>query len=313
MATKETEGYCWEHKYRPKHIKDVILPQDYKNFFNKILEANASVNVILASRTGGTGKTTCAEALANDLGCEYKKINASDARGIDMVRTQIVNFASSMSMDGKTKLVILDEADGLSADAQGSLRNYIDEFQDSCRFVLTCNKLGKIIPQLKEAGGRTMVLEYEMNKPEYRTEMMAQVFKRLCGILKVEGIPYDEEIVKKLIIKKYPSIRSLMATLQKFAMMKGKIDESVIQFAEIGEELANLVLGKHLTDARKYIAERGLDYTDVFSFFMDNVVPKVKNPGDAIINIADYEAKCALSSDPSIQIAACIVSLFGCI
>lgn len=311
--SSETEGYVWEHKYRPKHIKDVILPQDYKNFFNKILNANASVNVILASKTGGTGKTTCAEALANDLGCEFQKINASDDRGIQMVREKIVNFAGTVSMDDKPKLVILDEADGLVPDAQRSLKTYIDEFQDTCRFILTCNKIGKIIPQLQEAGGRTMVLEFEMNKPEYRDEMKVLVLKRLCGILKYEKIEYDEEVVKKLIDKKYPSIRSLMAVLQKYSMMKGKIDESVISYAEIGEELAKLVLGKHLTAARQYISERGLDYTDVFGFFMDNVVPQLKNPGDAIISIADYEANCALSSDPSIQIAACIVSLFACI
>lgn len=308
-----TKDYVWEAKYRPHRIKDVILPQEYKNFFNKIIEDKASANILLASRTGGTGKTTCAMAIAEELGCEYKKINASDERGIEMVRSQIVNFASTMSDDGRPKLVILDEADGLSADAQKSLRSYIDEFQDNCRFILTCNKIGKIIPQIKEEGGRTMVLEFEMNKPEYREEMKAGILKRLCGILKVEQIPYDEEVVKVLIDKKYPSVRSLMAILQKYSMMKGKIDNSIIEFADIGDELAELVLGKHLTAARKYISEHGLDYTDVLGFFMNNLVPKLKNQGDAIIAIADYEANCALSSDPSIQIAACIVTLFGCI
>lgn len=308
-----TDGFVWERKYRPRHIRDVILPQDYKNFFNKILEAKASVNLILASRKGGTGKTTTAMALAEDLGCEFKKINASDERGIQMVRDRIVNFASSVSMDGKPKLIILDEADGLSAEAQDSLRTYIDEFQDDCRFILTCNKLGKIIPQLKDDGGRTMVFEFEMNKPAYRTEMKAQVLKRLCGILKHENVPYDEEVVKKLIDKKYPSIRALMAILQQYAMMKGRIDDSIIEYANVGEELAKLVLEKHLTAARKYIEEHGLDYTDVFGFFMSSVVPKLKNPGDAIMRIADYDANCAISSDPSIQIAACIVSIFACI
>ena len=309
----DTNSYVWEHHYRPLHIADVILPTDYKNFFNKIISDNASVNIILASRTGGTGKTTCAEAIARDLDCEVKKINASDERGINMVRDQIANFAGTMSMDGKPKLVILDEADGLSPDAQDSLKGYLDKYKDDCRFILTCNKLSKIIGPLKEAGGRTMVLEFEMNKPEYKKEMAGQILKRMCYILEQEHVPYEIEALKKLIVKRYPSIRSIIACLQKYSMMKGKIDESVIAYTQIGEEFAKLVLGKHLTEARKYIAEHGLDYTDVFGFLMDNVVPKLKNPGDAIISIADYEANCAFSSDTSIQMAACIVSLFGCI
>lgn len=306
----DTKNYVWEHKFRPRHIKDVILPQDYKNFFNKILEADASMNLILASKTGGTGKTTCAMALAEDLDTEYRKINASDERGIQMVREQIVNFATTMSLNGKTKLIILDEADGLSVDAQKSLRSYIDEFQDNCRFILTCNYIGKLIPQLKQdKGGRTMVLEFEMNKPEYQAEMKAGTIVRMKGLLDYEKIPYDEGAIAKLVDYQYPSIRSIMTTLQRYAMMKGKIDNDIINFVEIGSELAELILNKHVTAARKYITERGLDYTTVFQYFVTDIVPKLKNQGDAIISIADYEANCAISTDPSIQIAACIISL----
>lgn len=313
MINDETIGYVWEQKYRPKHIADVILPEDYKNFFKNIIESNASVNVILASKTGGTGKTTCAEALAEDLGCEFKKLNASDERGIDVVREQISNFAGSMSMDGRPKLVILDEADGLTPEAQNSLKGYLDKYKDNCRFIMTCNTIGKIIGPLKDVGGRTMVLEFEMNKPEYKKEMASQVFKRMCFILDNEKISYSPEVVKKLIVKRYPSIRSIIANLQKYAMMKGKIDESIIENTQIGEELAELILNKHLSEARKYINEHGLNYTDVFEFLMEHVVPKLSNKGSAIINIAHYEANCVISNDPTIQIAACIVELIGCI
>lgn len=308
-----TKDYVWEHRFAPKTLKDVILPQDYRNFFNKIVEGGASMNLILASSTPGTGKSTVAKALAHDLDAEFLFINASDENSIDTVREKITGFAAGMAFNGKPKLVILDEADGLTPQAQKSLRSYIDKFQDNCRFILTCNYIATIIPALKEDGGRTMVFEFDMNKKEYQTELKQQILKRMCGILKFEGIPYEEQAVAELISKQYPSIRSITTMLQKYSMMKGKVDSGIVEYAKIAEELANLVLTKKLGEARKYISEHGLSYTDVFVFFMDHVAPKVKNPGDCILNIAQYEYQANMSSDPSIQVAACIVSIFGCL
>ena len=254
-----------------------------------------------------------ARALAHDLDAEFLFINASDENGIETVRDKITGFASGMAFNGKPKLVILDEADGLTPQAQTSLRSYIDKFQDNCRFILTCNYISKIIPALKEDGGRTMVFPFDMNKKEYQPEIKEQILKRMKGILKFEGIPFEEEAIKILIEKQFPSVRSIMTILQKYSMMKGKIDDGVVKYAQIAEELANLVLTKKLGEARKYISEHGLSYTDVFVFFMDHVAPKVKNPGDCILNIAQYEYQANMSSDPSIQVAACIVSIFGCL
>ena len=123
-----TKDYVWEARFRPTQLKDVILPQDYRNFFNKIVESGASMNLILASSTPGTGKSTVARALAHDLDAEFLFINASDENGIETVRDKITGFASGMAFNGKPKLVILDEADGLTPQAQTSLRSYIDKF-----------------------------------------------------------------------------------------------------------------------------------------------------------------------------------------
>ena len=290
---ENTKDYVWEHKFRPTRLKDVILPQDYRNFFNKIIESGASMNLILASSTPGSGKTTCARVIANELDAEFLFINASDENGIETVRDKITGFASGMAFNGKPKLVILDEADGLTPQAQTSLRSYIDKFQDNCRFILTCNYIAKIIPALKEDGGRTMVFPFDMNKKVYQEELKEQILKRMKGILKFEGIPFEEDAIRTLIEKQFPSVRSIMT--------------------KIADELADLVLNKKLGEARKYINEHGLSYTDVFAFFMDHVAPKVKNPGDCILNIAQYEYQANLSSDPTIQVAACIVSIFGCL
>lgn len=308
------KDYVWEHKFRPTKLKEVILPQDYRNFFNKIIESGASMNLILASSTPGSGKSTCARVIANELDAEFLFINASDENGIDTIREKVTGFATGMAFNGKPKLVILDEADGMTPKGQEALRSYIDKFQDNCRFILTCNYIAKIIPALKEDGGRTMVFEFDMKKPEYQDELKGQIFKRIRGILKYEGIPFEDQPIVDLINKKFPSVRSIITTTQKYAMMKGQIDDGLVSYAQIGDELANLILNRKLTDARKYISERGLSFTDVFIFMMDNVVPneKIKNKGDAILNIAQYEYQANMSSDPSIQIAACIVSMFGC-
>lgn len=311
--SNELKEAIWENYFRPKTLKDIILPTDYRNFFNKVIEAGASMNLILAGYPG-TGKSTLAQALANDLDVEYLFLNASDDNGIDTIRETVTNFSSTMAFNGKPKLIILDEADGMTPKGQEALRSYIDKCQTNCRFILTCNKIAKIIDPLKDIGGRTMVFNFDMKKPEYQKEIKEQILKRMTGILKFMKIEYETQPIIDLIEKKYPSIRSIITALQQYSMMRGKIDSGLVQYLEIGDELAEKILSKKLGEARTYISECGLSYSDVFTFIMDNVIPdaRIKNKGDAILNIAQYEYQCALSSDPTIQIAAAIVSLFGC-
>lgn len=310
---EEPKTWVWEGFYQPQHLKDVILPQEFRNFFNKILEMGASMNLILASSTPGSGKSTTAKALANDLGADVLFINASDENGINTIRDKVTGFASSMSFTGKPKIVIFDEADGMTPQGQETLRNYIDTYQSNCRFIFTCNYLAKIIPALKEEGGRTMLFEYDMKKPEYKQELTTQIYKRMTGILKHEGIEYDADAVKGLIEQHFPSIRSITTILQKYSMMHGFIDKNILNYARIGEEFIKLVLSKKLGDIRKYISDNGISHTEVFSYLMNYVVPELKNKGDAILNIADYEYRSNISSDPTIQVAACLVELFQCI
>lgn len=313
MSIFDTKNYVWEHAYKPIHIKDVILPQDYLNFFNKIIRGGASMNLILASSTPGSGKSTTAMALANDLGSEFLFINASDENGIETIRDTVTNFASTGSNNGLPKMIIFDEADGMTPKGQEALRSYIDKYQDSCRFILTCNHIARIIKPLKEEGGRTMVFDYDLKNPKYLAELREKVFKRMTGILTHEKIPYDEKAVNDLIDLKFPSVRSIVTTLQKYAMMKDKIDSDIIPYVQIGDEFKQIVLSKNYTECRKYINEHGLYPVDVFSYLMDAIVPECKNKGDAITQIANYEYQSNMSSDPSIQIAACLVNVFQCI
>ena len=219
-----------------------------------------------------------------------------------------------MSFDGAPKMILLDEADRLSMDAQQSLRGVIDELSDNCRFILTCNYVNKIIPALRgDDGGRTITLKFDMNKPEYKAEMMPQIFKRICGILKHEGIPYEEEAVKQLIELKYPSIRTVIAKLQGYSMMKGCIDSGIINAVNLGDKLAQLILSKDLTNSMAFIHDNALNYADVFSYIKTDVIPKLKKRGDAYLDLSEYNYRAAFSSDPDIDIIACIISMFRCI
>ena len=311
--------FLWVEKYRPAHVSEMMMPKEFKKFFNKIVKTKDLPHLLLSS-TPGTGKSSIAKSIANDINAETLYINASSDNGINVVRS-IEEFAQTMGFTGfeseedttsKQKLVILDEADGLSIDAQKALRAFIEKYPNACRFILTCNFPSKIIDALHE--GRTMEFEFDMNKPEQIVDVKAQIAKRIKGILKCEKIEYDsDETINKLIDVHYPSIRKMIATCQKYAMMYDKVDKDIVYFKDVGEELATLVLNKKLTEARRYISEHGLSYSDVFKFFFDELVPKLKNKGQAILNISDYEYKCSFSSDPSIQIAACMVDLFSCI
>lgn len=315
----EEQCFLWVEKYRARTVKDVILPKDYKNFFRKILKTKDLPNLLLSSSTPGTGKTTIAKAIAKDLGAETLYINASKDSGKDIVKTTISEFAMTMGFSGfnedaetaKQKIVILDEADGLSVDCQKALRAFIEDYPNACRFIMTCNFPAKIIDALHE--GRTMEFEFDFKKPEYVAEMKEQTVKRVEGILKYEKIKYDKQAIVDLVEAQYPSIRKVIAICQKYAMMKDEIDKDIVYYKNIGEELSNLVLNKKHTEARKYINEHGLSYSDVFSYFFVELIPKLKNKGLGYKYLSDYEYRCSFSADPSIQIAACMIDLFSCI
>lgn len=314
MSDSTTNQYIWEHRFRPKTLKDVILPQDYRNFFNKIVADNAGVNILLESRKGGTGKTTVAQALANDLGAQFMKLNASNSNGINTIRNTVEEFAKTMSFNDTPKLVLLDEADGLTPEAQKALREILDDLSDNCRFILTCNYANKIIPAIRDdEGGRTMTLKFDMQKPEYRAELIPQVQKRIFGILKYLQIPFEEEAVKSLIEKKFPSIRTILARLQCYSMMKGKIDSGLMDYVNIGDVLCQMILEKKLTDSMNYINEHCLNYTDVFGFLKTEVIPKMKKKGDAYLQLSEYDARASISNDPEIHILACLIQMFQCV
>src|SRR6056300_235413 len=175
----ENKEFLWTERYRPKTLNDYILPEEQLSVFRQFVEAGEIPNMLLCG-TAGTGKTTIARALCNELGCDYIVINGSEESGIDVLRTKIKQFASTVSFEGKPKVVILDEADYLNPNStQPALRAFIEEFSQNCRFIFTCNFKNRIIAPLHS---RTTVVDFKLENGQ-KQKMAAKFLKRMAGIL----------------------------------------------------------------------------------------------------------------------------------
>ena len=217
------EQFLWVEKWRPRTISDCILPAELKNTFQEFVNQDNIPNMLL-SGTAGTGKTTIARALCEELGCDYIVINGSEESGIDVLRTKIKDFASTVSLAGKIKVVILDEADYLNPNStQPALRGFIEEFSKNCRFIFTCNYKNRIIPPLHS---RTTVIDFKLNK-EDRPVVAAKFFKRLQEILTAENVTFDNKVVAELLNKHFPDYRRVLNELQRYSS-SGVIDAGIL-------------------------------------------------------------------------------------
>ena len=216
--------FLYVEKYRPQKINDTILPQRLKDTFNEFVKQGEVPNLMLCG-SAGVGKTTIAKALCNELGADYIVINGSDeGRLIDTLRTKIKNFASTVSLSGGSKVVILDEADYISADSvQPALRNFIEEFSSNCRFIFTCNYKNRIIPPLHS---RTTVIDFSMT-PSDKQQLAMQFLGRLKEICDTESIKYDERVLVELIMKFFPDFRRCINEVQRYGV-SGEIDSCLL-------------------------------------------------------------------------------------
>lgn len=226
MLNVNKQESLWVEKFRPHTIQDCILKNQTKKEFLSILEEGKIPNLLLYGPPG-TGKTTVARALCEELGLDYMIINASNERGLDVIREHIVSFASTVSMTGNGKCFILDEADHLLANTQAALRNASEEFSKSCSFIMTANYPNRIIPALHS---RFVGIDFGADKKEYEN-MQAQMFMRVLEILKYENIEYDERVIITLIQKFFPDNRKILGVLQQYGR-HGRIDEGVLMNLE---------------------------------------------------------------------------------
>jgi DNA polymerase III delta prime subunit len=180
------EDFLWVERYRPKRIIDCALTSQLKATFQKFVDSGNVPNLILSGGPG-VGKTTVAKAMCEELGSDYIVINGSMNGNIDTLRNEIMQFASSVSLQGGRKYVILDEADYLNANStQPALRNFMEEYSANCGFILTCNFKNRIIEPLHS---RCSVIDFTISK-EQKSQVAKDVFTSICGILKAENVEY---------------------------------------------------------------------------------------------------------------------------
>lgn len=303
------EEFLWVEKYRPKTIEETILPESLKQTFQQFVDQKNIPNLIL-SGPAGVGKTTVAKAMLEQLGCDYIVINGSMDRNIDTLRTTIQTFASSMSLIGGRKYVILDEADYLNSNStQPALRNFMEEYSSNCGFILTCNFPNKIIPPLHS---RCSLVDFKLSKKDFK-DIAAQFYKRAVGILKENDIPFDKAVVGEFIKKYYPDWRRILNELQRYSAT-GQIDAGILtslQEVSVKQLIADMK-DKNLTAVRKWAAENsGNEQTAIFRKFYDTANEYFSPAGVAqmITIIGKYQYYAAFVADPEINLASCLTEI----
>jgi DNA polymerase III delta prime subunit len=303
------EHLLWTEKYRPQTVEDCILPERLKEVFQQYVNQKEIPNLLLAGGAG-VGKTTIAKALCNEVGCDFMILNGSDENGVDTIRVKIKNYASAISLSGGRKVVILDEADYLTPNAQAILRNAIEEFASNCSFIFTCNYKSKIIEPLHS---RCAVVEFGLKNGE-KQKMAGAFFKRITHILDTEKVEHDEKVIAEVIKKHFPDFRRVINELQRYSKL-GKIDVGIL--SQIGDISISQIV-KHLKEkdfasVRKWAASTDIDSTTFFRKLYDALydIAKPQSIPQAVLILADYQYKQAFVADQEINLVACLTEIMA--
>ena len=303
------DEFLWTEKYRPKTIEECVLPKQLKKTFQKFVDDKEIPNLLLSGRSG-VGKTTVARAMLEQLECDYIVVNGSLNGNIDTLRNDILSFASTVSLSGGRKYVILDEADYLNPNStQPALRNFMEEFSHLCGFILTCNFKNRIIEPLHS---RCSVIDFKINNEE-KPKLAAEFFKRTVDILYAEGVDFEEKVVASVVSKYFPDWRRTLNELQRYSAA-GKIDSGILTLFsdESFKVLVEAMKTKNFTDVRRWVGENSdIDQTTMFRKFYDFASSYIQPASipQLVLILADYQYKAAFVADQEINMAACFVEI----
>ena len=305
------EEYLWVEKYRPQQIDDVILTSALKKVFKNLVDTGELQNMLFTG-TAGLGKTTVAKALCKELGLDYILINGSEEGNIDTLRTKIKQFASTVSLQGGYKVVILDEADYLNPQSfQPALRGFIEEFSANCRFILTCNFKNRIIEPLHSRCG---VYEFNCSRKEMAS-LCGDFLNRCKTLLQTEQIEFDEKSIADLIIKFAPDWRRVINELQRYSI-SGKIDNGIMSSLSESkyDDLFNFLKAKDFKKMRGWVVNNiDTDASAIFRGVYDRMVERVKPQSipQLVLILADYQYKNAFAADHELNIVACMTEIMA--
>lgn len=305
-----SKEFLWVEKYRPQKVSDTILSPELKNTFQKIVDGGELPNMMFTG-PAGTGKTTVAKAICNELDLDYIVINASSEGNIDTLRGKIKQFASSVSLSGGYKVVILDEADYLNPQStQPALRNFIEEFSNNCRFIMTCNFKNKIIEPLHS---RCSPYEFKFDK-KTMAQLCGQFMKRLKNILSEEGISYEDSTVANIIMKHSPDWRRVLNECQ-----RGSISGTLNVVASSSElsafpDLFSAIKDKNFKKMRSWVVNNiDIEPAAVFRGIYDNMIDYVapNSIPQLVLILADYQYKDAFVADHELNLVACMTEIMA--
>ena len=306
-----SNDFLWVEKYRPRKVEDTILPKSLKEVFTKIVQSGELPNMLFTG-TAGLGKTTVARALCDELDYDYIVINGSEEGNIDTLRGKIKRFASTVSLSGDLKVVILDEADYLNPQStQPALRGFIEEFSNNCRFILTCNFKNRIIEPLHSRCG---VYEFNTTKKEMQT-LCADFFVRLIHILESEEVSFNKDLIAQLIMKHAPDWRRVINECQRYSI-GGQLATAVLNNEVSGNYsiLFKALKDKDFKKMRSWVAQNvDIDVSSIFRELYDNMYDHVEPSSitQLVLILADYQYKNAFVADHELNVVACMTEVMA--
>lgn len=301
--------FLWVEKYRPHTVADCILPDRLKKPFQEYVDNKTIPNLMLTG-TAGVGKTTVAAAMCEEIGVNHLFINSSEERGIDMLRTKIRGYASTVSLTGGQKVIILDEADYLTPEAQAALRGAIEEFSQNCTFIFTCNFKSKLIDALHS---RCSVIDFGLKNDE-KAKMASQLMRRLENILINENVTYDKAVLAKIIEKYFPDYRRTLNELQRYSS-SGSLDAGIVaQLSDVRKigDLVKHLKEKNFGEMRKWcVANSDIEPSRIYRKVYDSLYEYMKPSSipQAVVTIGKYQYQAAFVADQEINLVACLTEL----
>jgi DNA polymerase III delta prime subunit len=312
MIESRDDQFLWVEKYRPQKIDECILPESLKTTFKQYV-AQGELPTLLLAGTAGIGKTTVAKALCNEIGAEFIVVNGSEeGRSIDVLRTTIKGFATTVSLTDAKKVVIIDEADYMNAQSvQPALRNFIEEYSNNCRFIFTCNYKNRIIEPLHS---RCAVIEFKIENKD-KQAIAAQFFKRATQVLKKEEVEFDPKVIAELVTKFFPDWRRVLNELQRYSV-SGKIDSGILLnlSEESFKDLVGNMKDKNFTEVRKWVAKNSdADTVAIFRQLYDTSSENLEPASipQLVLILADYQYKAAFVADHELNIMAALTEIMA--
>lgn len=303
--------FLWVEKYRPRNVEQAILPLSLKETFRQIISTGELPNMLFTG-TAGVGKTTIARALCNELDLDYILVNGSEEGNIDTLRNKVKQFASTVSLHGGYKVVILDEADYLNPQStQPALRGFIEEFANNCRFILTCNFKNRIIEPLHS---RCSVYEFAIPNNQ-KPELAGQFFKRATEILEQENVKFVPDAVAQLITKHFPDWRRVLNEMQRYSV-SGKIDAGML--VDLNDTniktLMTSLKSKDFKSMRQWVVnnidtEPQAIFRKLYDSMNEYIVPQ--SIPQVVLILADYQYKNAFVADHELNVVACMTEIMA--